>query len=401
MQSRSHKGHRDTRPLSARMTRSLGLVLACALLAGSLSFAPSAALASKLGSDRVGGYRVSSSRIATSTAPDITAKSGALVAGNRVLWSRKLDSQRAMASTTKIMTALLVLENCGLKETVTITKTAARTPYATGLRTGERRSVRKLLELTLVASSNDAANALAIHVAGSRKGFAKRMNARAKQLGMTNTRFVNAHGLDAKGHYSSAADLTTLMRAAIKHPEFKRIIKMRSVKLPRYKKRGARTIRSTDKLLGQVSGLRGGKTGFTNDARYCFVSSARRDGVTLTAVVLGASNSSARFTSSKRLLTWGFKYYRIRTLGTAGQTVGTASLSGGPGGQVGVKLAKTVSVPVMALLGPVARTVELQPVAAPVKAGDKVGTVRYIQGSEVIASTDAVAAASVAASATP
>lgn len=398
MRLRSHSNRTAARCCSAYATLLLRLVLAGSVLAGSLTVAPGAAFASRLGSDRVGGYRVSSSRIATATAPDISARSGALVAGNRVLWSRKLDVQRAMASTTKIMTALIVLESCSLKESVRITKAAARTPYATGLRAGERRSVRKLLELMLVASSNDAANALAIHVAGSRKGFAKRMNARAKQLGLSNTRFVNAHGLDAKGQYSSAADLTKLMRTAIKQPEFKRIIKMRSVKLPRYKKRPARTLRSTDKLLGQVSGLRGGKTGFTNDARYCFVSSARRDGITLTSVVLGASSSSARFTSSKRLLAWGFKNYRIRTLGTEGQIVGTAALSGGT---VDAKLARTVSVPVMSLLGPVTRTVEFQPVAAPVKTGDKLGVVRYIQGSEVVASVDAVAAASLPATVTP
>src|SRR5690606_11007973 len=122
MHIRLDESRRDTRRFCARTARPLRLLLAGAVLAGSLTLAPSAALASKLGSDRVGGYKVSSSRIATSTAPDITAKSGALVAGNRVLWSRKLDAQRAMASTTKIMTALVVLENCSLKETVKITK---------------------------------------------------------------------------------------------------------------------------------------------------------------------------------------------------------------------------------------------------------------------------------------
>lgn len=384
------------------LLNNLRVALAVAVLATSISFAPATALASRLSTDRVGGVRLSSGVVARSKAPDITARNAVLVAGDRVLWSRKSESERAMASTTKIMTALLVLERCDLNKKVKITKTAARTPYASGLRAGERLTVRKLLELTLVASSNDAATALAIHTGGSVKGFSKLMNARAKKLGMTDSRFKNPHGLDAKGHYSSAKDLTKVMRAAIAHTEFRRIIKMKSVKLPKYKKRKARTLRATDKLLGKVTGLRGGKTGFTNDARYCFVASARRDGITLTSAVLGSSSSSARFTSSKRLLDWGFKYYKIRSLSTSGVQVATVPLSNDSSRSVGVVYERSVSAPVLSLMGPVTRVPELPAtVMAPVAKGQKLGVVRFIQGSEVIATVNVVAAASVEGTATP
>lgn len=376
--------------------RTLQMALVLTVLASALSVAPATAFAAKYDSDRVGGVKLGSGTIDRAKAPDISAKSGVLVHGTRVLWARKADSERAMASTTKLMTALLILERGGLGKKVRITKTAARTPYATGLKAGERLTVRRLLELTLVCSSNDAATALAIHHSGSVKKFSSAMNRRAKQLGMVDTKLKNPHGLDAKGHYSSAQDLTLLMREAVKHPEFKRIIKMKSVTLPKYKKRGARTIRSTDKLLGQVKGLRGGKTGFTNDARFCFVASARRDGMTLTSVVLGAPSSYARFASSRRLLDWGFKYYKKRTLCTAGAAAATVAVTDGEQASVDGAFAKTKTARVLTPLGPVTSVPDLPPtVSAPVTAGQKLGVVRFVQGAQVIATVDVLAASTV------
>ncbi len=385
--------HRSLSPVAASVAR---LALALAVAAGSVTLSPASALAAKYGSDRVGGVKLSAGTVSKSKAPDISAKAGVLVHGTTVLWARKAGSERAMASTTKLMTALLILERGNLGRKVKISKTAARTPYATGLKAGEKLTVRKLLELTLVCSSNDAATALAIHHSGSVKKFSSAMNKRAKKLGMVDTKFKNPHGLDAKGHYSSAQDLTLLMREAVKHAEFKRIIKMKSVKLPKYKKRKARTIRSTDKLLGKVAGLRGGKTGFTNDARYCFVASARKDGMTLTSTILGAPSSSARFTSSKRLLEWGFKYYRKRTLAAEGGAIAWLPVSGGATTHVTAVFPKTVTARVLTPLGAVERVPELSAgLEAPVVAGQKLGVVRFVQDAQVIATVDAVAASAI------
>lgn len=383
--------------------RSLRATIAAAVLATSLSLAPAPAEAARLSSDSIGGIKLSSGRIDKAKAPDIDAKSGVLVdSGGRVLWARQAGTERPMASTTKIMTALIVLEKRKLTEKVKITKTAARTPYATGLRAGEKVTVRKLLELLLVCSSNDAATALAIHTGGSVKGFAKMMNARAKKLGMVDTKFKNPHGLDAKGHYSSPRDLSKVMHAASKHKEFRRIIKLKSVKLPKYKTRRARTIKSTDKLLGQVSGLQGGKTGFTGKARYCFVGSATRNGIALTSVMLGSPTSAKRFTSSKRLLEWGFKHYKVKKLCSGGQPVGSLPVSGETTRSVGVQLAGNSSAPVLGLLGPVERIAELPPSIDPgVEKGTAVGTMRFVQNAQVIATVGIVTAESIESTVTP
>jgi D-alanyl-D-alanine carboxypeptidase (penicillin-binding protein 5/6) len=385
------------------VVRSLRATVAAAIVATSLSLAPTPAQAVRLSSDSIDGVKLSSGRIDKTEAPDIDAKSGVLVdSSGRVLWARKAGTERPMASTTKIMTALIVLERRKLTEKVKITKTAARTPYATGLRTGERVTVRKLLELLLVCSSNDAATALAIHTGGSVNGFTKMMNARAKKLGMADTKFKNPHGLDAKGHHSSPRDLSRLMHAASTHKEFRRIIKLRSVKLPRYKSRCARTIRSTDKLLGKISGLQGGKTGFTGKARYCFVGSATRSGIALTSVTLGSPTSAKRFTSSKRLLEWGFKHYRIKKLCSGGQRVGSLPVSGETTRSVAVQLAGSSSAPVLDLLGPVERIAELPASIDPgVEKGATVGAMRFVQNARVIATVGIVTAEPVESTATP
>jgi len=383
---------RTERPLG-RSLLALRVVLAAALVAGSLASAPAAALASRLPTDRIAGVPLSAGEVPESAAPDISARAGALVApGGRVLWTRSSESRRPMASTTKIMTALVILENCRLDEAVRITSAADRTPYGTGLRTGEKRSVRMLLELLLVASSNDAATALAIHEGGSVSGFANRMNTRAKQLGLTNTYFKNPHGLDASGHFSSATDLNRLMRVALGQAEFKRIIRMRSVVQPRYRTRPARRIKNTNALLGEVEGLLGGKTGFTNDARYCLIATTRRDGVTLTTSILGSSSSSARFASSKRLIEWGFKHYRLRQVCSASQVVGAVPVSANVHHVVSARCAKSLLIPVFDLAGPVTRVVSLDSsVTVPVFAGQRLGTVRFVQDGAVLAAVDAVA----------
>jgi len=379
-------------------SRALRLAAAIALLTSALAGSPAAAFAARYSTDRVAGVPLSAGRVPYSSAPDVAARSGALVGpGGRTLWTRKAEVRRAMASTTKVMTAIVVLEQCRLDETVRVSRAAARTPYRLGLKTGERRSVRKLLELTLVASSNDAASALAIHTAGSVSGFAKLMNAKAAQLGLANTRFANPHGLDSKGHYSSANDMNRIMRAALAQPEFRRIIAMRSVFLPAYKTRPARRIKATDKLLGVVDGMAGGKTGFTNDARYCFVGTARRDGLTLTASVLSAPSSSERFTAARRLLEWGFRHYRYRTLCAPTQSAGTVAASTNPSRTVSARYAATARLPVLDVLGPVGRERSLQAsVTVPVFAGQSLGTVRFVQAGAVLATVQAIAAAPMA-----
>ena len=372
----------------------LRTTLAGAIVLSSLSAAPATAVASKLDTDRVAGVRLSSGDIPKSQAPDISARAGELIdTDGRFLWTRSSASRRPMASTTKVMTGLLALENADLDDVVKITKTSANVPYATGLKAGEKVTVRKLLELALVCSSNDAATALAIHVSGSVPAFARKMNARAAQLGLDDTHYANPHGLDARGHYTSATDLAKLIQKAMKIEEFRRIVAKPSVKFPGYKSRRTRWIKSTNQLLGVVEGMRGGKTGFTNDAKYCFVAYARRDGISLSSVVLGSPTSASRFKSSQTLLNWGFKHYKIRQLYSVTETAGVVPVSSDPQQKVRARFAETKSTPVFDLLGKVTRKASMQTnVTVPVYAGQKLGSVKIVQGTKVLDTVAAVAA---------
>jgi D-alanyl-D-alanine carboxypeptidase len=378
---------------SGHATATLRVAVTVAL-AASLA-APAPALARRDQTDRVAGTALSKGEVRLDQAPDIDAPAGILVTSSgRELWSRRGSNPRAMASTTKMMTALLVLEHGELDRKVRISKAADRVPYGTGLRAGERVSVRRLLELTLVASSNDAAFALAQHVGGSVPSFVRDMNARADKLGLDDTHFVNPHGLDARTHRSSPTDLAKLAQKAMKNGEFRRIVKLRKVKLPAAKGRPARTLKSTDELLGVYDGLKGVKTGFTDNAKYTFVGYAERDGVKLTAVIMGARTNKARFRQTARLLDWGFKNLKVRKVCSAGTTFAEVPLASSPDVRVPVAYAETVSAPVFRLEGNVRPKPSLRPLEAPIFEGQSLGEVSVVQRGRELARVPAVAGAS-------
>ena len=352
-----------------------------------LALAPTSAHAARLLDDRIGPMTVSVLGSAKTGAPDIGAPAGILaVAGGPVLWSRSADEVRQMASTTKIMTALVAIQSRRVDHVVTVADAATRTGYATGLRRGEQRTVRELLELMLVASSNDAATALAIDISGSVPAFAAEMNRRAGQLGMTETRFVNAHGLDEPGHHSSASDLALLMEAAMREHEFRRILPMRSVVLPAYGARKERLIDGTNKVHDTIAGLRGGKTGFTNKAKYCFVADAKLGDLQLVSVVLGSKTGAARFTDTKRLLDWGFAHYRMQTLMSADTSVGMVPVGRDERTWVTARTTESTATMLLDLAGPLTSEASLiESLSAPVYRGQELGTIRVKQGSRLLA----------------
>ena len=359
---------------------------------------PTSALASRVGSDTVVGVRLSSGEITQTLAPDVAFKSGLLVAGDgRELWGRRPGSERPMASITKVMTALLALENGGLDESVTISKTAAGVEDGVGLVAGEKHTVRELLELALIASSNDAAIALAEHVGGTVPQFVTQMNDKASQLGLDDTHYVNPHGLDAPGHHSSAEDIASLARTAMRSQEFRRIVTLRSVTLPAYEKRKVVKLKATNELLAKYRGMLGVKTGFTNDAGHSLVGSAERNGITLTAVVLGGATNKSRFTECAKLLDWGFTHYAPQRIASATETVGTVALTANPTKSVTARFAETTTMPVFDLAGPVTRKLTLpKTIALPVFAGQKLGEVVITQGDTTLARVPAVATTSIA-----
>jgi D-alanyl-D-alanine carboxypeptidase len=232
-----------------------------------------------------------------------------------------------MASTTKVMTALLALERLDQSRTVVVgTEPTTVGEESLGLRAGERLTVHQLLLGLLVKSANDAAVALADAVDGNAAAFVQRMNARAAQLHLDATHYVTPFGLDRPGHHTSARDLARLWEVAMRRPDFRALVATRSAQLPGPPR--LRKFTTTDALLGSYAWVDGGKTGFTNDAGRCLVASATRGGRHLVAVVLGSKNA---FPDVKALFEYGFTAFDWVRVASRGQGVNIAP-SGGQAG---------------------------------------------------------------------
>lgn len=248
-----------------------------------------------------------------------------------VLLAKRAGDQRPIASLTKVMTALVVLETTRLDDRVTVAAGAVfeRGEYGAtstlGLRRGERLSARNLLYGALLGSANDAARALAIHVAGSEANFVALMNERAGELGMRRTRFASATGLDDAGR-STARDVLRLADAAFGSRPFTTIVQTRFRRMPG-PGRGDRRIQNRNVMLWLYRDALGGKTGSTAAAGFCLMAAAERDGRRLVAIVLGAPDEA--FSDAASLLNHGFEGFERRTLVADGQALGTVRLQGG------------------------------------------------------------------------
>jgi serine-type D-Ala-D-Ala carboxypeptidase (penicillin-binding protein 5/6) len=270
---------------------------------------------------------------AASNPPELSAPSAMLadLDSGQVLFEKDARSQRPIASLTKIMTALLVLERSDRSDVVTVGEDAvipeADRPgiSALGLEVGERIRVDDLLYALLLQSANDAAVALADHVSGSEARFVKRMNARAGQLGMVRTRFRSPNGLDDRG-YSTASDLVTLTRAAMSTPGFADIVSTEFHTIPSPDGE-ERHIQNRDALLWLYPGTTGVKTGYTASAGYCVVDTAEREGRRLVAVVLGAPSDA--FSDAAALLDHGFTAFTRHRFVSEGDPNGVVALEGG------------------------------------------------------------------------
>ena len=296
-----------------------GLIVLAVVLAVTIALlAPALALASGLGDPIVIAPAASGDK---PTVPHITAK-GAVVVDmdtGTVLYSRNADKQLEMASTTKIMTAILILESLPLDQIVKVPAAAVSVSGSTlGFNRGESFTVEQLLYAMLVPSANDAAVTLAVAEAGSVKAFVAKMNARAAEMGLANTHFVNDCGLHAADHYSSAGDMAKIASYAMHNPVFRRIVSTREYTLPHAGGVAPRVIKTSNELLQDYDWVNGIKTGSTPYADYCLVSSATKDGLTLISVVLGAKDQDTREAESKALLTYGFERSRLKNLVAAG-----------------------------------------------------------------------------------
>ena len=241
----------------------------------------------------------------------------------RILYEKNADEQSLIASTTKIMTALVVCEQCNVLDRMRIPKEAVGIEGSSMyLKEGEVLTIQELLYGLMMSSGNDAAVALAIYCGGTVEGFAELMNDKARVLGLDGTHFTNPHGLDSPGHYSTARDLATLAAYAMQNPIFYKTVSAKTVTI------GERCLRNHNKLLWQVEGADGVKTGFTKAAGRILVSSATREGRRLIAVTINAPDD---WHDHAALMEDGFRRYSVRRIVTRGQQMGWMEIVSGEG----------------------------------------------------------------------
>lgn len=256
---------------------------------------------------------VSSNIISTNTqkTPEINSRAYVVIDRNSniVLYGKNENTKRKMASTTKIMTATIIIENCNLNETIEVSKKAAGTGGSRlGLKAGDKITIRDLLYGLMLCSGNDAAVALAEYAGENIPGFAKLMNEKANSLGLLNTHFETPHGLDTDEHYTTAYELALLSNYALKNKIFSQIVgtKNYTVTINGYPK----SLSNTNELLGNFDGIYGIKTGFTNGANRCLVTACKRNNMDIICVVLGADTKNFRTQDSIKLINYIFENFQ-------------------------------------------------------------------------------------------
>lgn len=299
-----------------------------------------------------------------------------------VLFEKNSASLRSMASTTKIMTSLIALEECAPDRVVEITAEMVNVEgTSSGLRAGDKITLRDLVYCMMLESGNDAANSVAIALGGSFQGFAEIMNKRASEIGMKNTSFVTPSGLDDENHYTTAYDMALLAAEALENREFLGISKESSKKITFVDSDKSVTLYNHNRLLREYDGCIGIKTGFTKKSGRCLVSAAERNGVTLIAVTLGAGDD---WNDHRKMLDYGFSCvdsqsadndfsgYSVRVVG------GTETTAFVESDDVTVNFLKDEGINIT-------RKIYLEKfLYAPVKKGDKIGFAEYYNGDRLI-----------------
>lgn len=317
----------------------------------------------------------------------------------RVIFEKNADERRPVASVTKVMTILLTLEaidgeTIGKNDKVIVSPRAQSMGGSQAyLDAGSAYTVAELLKSVIIASANDSAVALAEYIAGAEEAFVARMNERAQELGLTNTHYVNCTGLPAQGHYMSARDVAKLSSELDRHPLY---YEYSTVWMDEIAHKGGRKtqLTNTNRLVRFYTGCDGYKTGSTNEARYCMSATAKKDGMRLIAVVLGANAGQTRFDEARAMLEYGFAGYKLFVPVAPGDALGMdVGVRLGAEDQVGAVSGGGVN---LLLRKGEEKTVTLEAalaesIAAPVKKGDMLGEIRVKQGDTVIAVVPAVA----------
>ena len=333
---------------------------------------------------------------ADTNAPELVCRAAILMDNktNKILYDKNSNERMFPASTTKILTAILVLENCDLNEIITASYDAVMSipeGYVTANIDGdEQLTVEQLLQLLLVHSANDAANVLAEYVGGSIESFVSMMNTKVNELGLTNTHFTNAYGLQDDNHYTTAYDLSVIMQYCLKNDDFRRIAGSASCSIPATNKSDVRSYTSTNQLLvpsnpNYYSYVTVGKTGFTTEAGECLVSCAYKNDLELICVVLGGTvvdGVSTRFSESKTLYEYGFNNFSLKNIANPGDIITQIEVPNATSDTKSLELAFTDSIYALVNTSDLETnyTPEIQlhsDISAPITQGDVLGSVVY------------------------
>lgn len=303
----------------------------------------------------------------------------------KVLYEKNVDEKLAPASMTKLASMLMVMEaidngNLKFEDKVTISEEAANMGGSqVFLQAGEVYTVYDLLKSVAIASGNDAVVALAEKIGGSQSGFIDMLNKRLKEIGATNTNFVNAHGLDAEGHYSTARDMSIIARELLKHPK---ILEFTSIYEEYLEKNdGSRIwLVNTNKLVRFYDGVDGLKTGFTKTAGYCLTATASKNNFRLISVVMGEDTSENRSSDTVKMLNYGFNTFKINIIKTKGESLGKVRVEKGKQDKANIVLLNDATE-ILKNTDPVTEynfNLKVNKIKAPVKVGDIVGTAEII-----------------------
>jgi D-alanyl-D-alanine carboxypeptidase (penicillin-binding protein 5/6) len=330
--------------------------------------------------------------------PPIKAVSAILVdaESGQVLFAKNADLRRPIASTTKIMTALLLSENVDQKTVITASKNAARTPESSlHLKPGEKLTAHDLMRAVLMRSANDACVAVAEHIAGSEAAFATRMNQRAVELGATNTNFVNSHGLHHKRHYSTARDLALIARAAMRDPRIREVTCLKTCAIARSSGSKDTLLRNHSRFLSTFPGADGIKTGWTIPAGKCYIGSVTLNGWQLISVVLKSPDYVA---DTQALMTYGYSLFHPQIIRQQGEIVGPCPITNGETDSVPAATRYRARVVLRAdNTLPIEQSIHYLPISAPIHVGDAVGSLELRQNGTLLSTVPLIATLSIAA----
>ena len=326
------------------------------------------------------------------------AKSAIMIEAStgEILFQKNKDEKLAPASMTKMMSMLLIMEeieNGNLKWNEMITtseKASSMGGSQIFLKVGEKMTVEDLLKGVAIASGNDAVVALAERISGSEEAFLKRMNTRAKDLGLKNTNFVNATGLTADNHYSSANDMSLIAKELVKH---EKILEFTST-YEDYLRKDTKSpfwLVNTNRLVRFKEGVDGLKTGFTDEAGYCLTATMKKDNMRLITVVMKEENTSKRSADTTKMLDYGFNVYMVQTILDESTTIEKKKVELGK--KMSVEIIPKENITILNKkseeLKNITYKANIDKIVAPIKKGDKVGTIDIIENNNIISTIDA------------